>query len=239
MRRAMGSEKTRAAPARRGAAAGRGERRRLETRTRLVWAARELMARKGIGATSIQEITDTADVGFGSFYNHFASKEAIAEAVMEDAIESFGDAADQLARTIDDPAEVLAASVRHVVARAAADEAWGWFLVRTALARGRGLRRGLGKRLARDIAIGVRRRRFRMEDPLATTMAAGGTILAMIAARLQGEIAADAPERAATVVLKLLGLPPKEASQIAHRPLPAIAMPQDFAALRRVSQSVG
>src|SRR5262245_3253530 len=161
-----------AASARRGAP-GRRARRRLETRTRLVWAARELMARKGIGATSIQEITDTADVGFGSFYNHFPSKDAIAEAVMEDAIESFGDAADQLARTIDDPAEVLAASVRHVVARAAADEAWGWFLVRTALARGRGLRRGLGKRLARDIAIGVRRRRFRMEDPLATMMAAG------------------------------------------------------------------
>jgi len=197
------------------------------------------MARKGIGATSIQEITDTADVGFGSFYNHFPSKEAIAEAVMEDAVESFGDAADQLAWTIDDPAEVLAASVRHVVVRAAADEAWGWFLVRTALARGGGLRRGLGKRLARDIAIGARRRRFKMEDPLATTLAAGGAILALIAGRLQGEIAADAPERAATVVLRLLGLSAGEARRIAQRPLPAIAMPRDLPAPGRVAQPVG
>jgi len=224
----MGSGKTRAAPARRGAAAGRGARRRLETRSRLVRAARELMARKGIGATSIQEITDTADVGFGSFYNHFTSKEAIAEAVMEEAVESFGDAADQLAKTIDDPAEVLAASVRHAVTRASADEAWGWFLVRTALARGGGLRRGLGKRLARDIGIGVRRHRFKMDDPLATTTAAGGAILAMIAGRLQGELAADAPERAATVVLKLLGVPAREAGQIAHRPLPPIAASRDL-----------
>ena len=46
--------------------AGRGARRRLETRARLVRAARELMARKGVGATSIQEITEAADVGFGS-----------------------------------------------------------------------------------------------------------------------------------------------------------------------------
>src|SRR5437867_12533088 len=93
------------------------------------------MARKGIGSTSIQEITDTADVGFGSFYNHFDSKEAIAEAVMEEAIESFGAAADRLADVIEDPAEVLAASVRPAVLTPAADEAWASLLIRTALPR--------------------------------------------------------------------------------------------------------
>jgi len=184
------------------------------------------MGRKGIGATSIQEITDTADVGFGSFYNHFVSKEAIAEAVMDDAIESFGDAADRLARTIDDPAEVLAVSTRHAVMRAASDETWGWFLVRSALARADGLRRGLGPRLARDIRAGVEKRRFEVEDPFGVMLAAGGAILAFIAARLHGDVGEDAPERAATVVLKLLGLPAKEATQIANRPLPAIALPQ-------------
>ena len=185
-------------------------------------AARELMGRKGIGATSIQEITDTADVGFGSFYNHFDSKDAIAEAVMADAIESFGDAADRLAETIDDPAEVLAASVRHAVGRAASDDAWGWFLIRTALARAGTLRQGLGPRLARDIRIGVERRRFKVKDSLAATLAAGGAVLAIIAARLHREIGDDAPERAAAVVLELLGLPAAEASRVAKRPLPPI-----------------
>ncbi len=216
----------RVSSARRKTASSRGARRRLETRTKLVSAARELMGRKGIGATSIQEITDTADVGFGSFYNHFVSKEAIAEAVMDDAIESFGDAADRLARTIDDPAEVLAVSTRHAVMRAASDETWGWFLVRSALARADGLRRGLGPRLARDIRAGVEKRRFEVEDPFGVMLAAGGAILAFIAARLHGDVGEDAPERAATVVLKLLGLPAKEATQIANRPLPAIALPQ-------------
>jgi AcrR family transcriptional regulator len=190
-----------------------------------VSAARDLMARKGIGATSIQEITDTADVGFGSFYNHFPSKEAIADAVMEQAIESFGDAADRLAETIDDPAEVLAASVRHAVMRAASDEAWAWFLIRTALARGDSLRRGLGRRLARDVRTGVAAGRFKVEDPIVTMLAAGGAILAVIAGRLHGEIGRDAPERAAAVVLKLLGVPAREARHIANRPLPAIAAP--------------
>jgi AcrR family transcriptional regulator len=183
------------------------------------------MARKGIGATSIQEITNTADVGFGSFYNYFTSKEAIADAVMEEAVETFGDAADRLAETIADPAEVVAASVRHAIRRAAADEAWGWFLVRAALARAGGLRRGLGKRLARDVRIGVEARRFKVDDPPAAMLAAGGAVLAFIAGRLQGEVGDDAPERAATVVLRLLGLPAGEARQLASRPLPSIAAP--------------
>jgi AcrR family transcriptional regulator len=202
---------------------GRGARRRSQTRAKLVRAARELMARKGIGATSIQEITDRADVGFGSFYNHFVSKEAIADAVMEDAVESFGDAADRLAETIRDPAEVIAASVRHVVATAAGDEAWGWFLIRTALARAGGLQRGLGRRMARDIRTGIQARRFQVQDPMATMLAAGGTVLAIIGGRLHGEIGDDAPERAASIVLRLLGLGAKEASRVANRPLPRIA----------------
>jgi AcrR family transcriptional regulator len=209
--------------------AGRVARRRLETRARLVRAARELMARKGVGATSIQEITEAADVGFGSFYNHFDSKETIAAAVMAEAIESFGTAADRLAEVLEDPAEILAASVRHAVARAAADEAWGWFLVRTALTRTGVLRGGLGARLARDIRIGLERGRFEANDPLAAMLAAGGAILAIIAGRLQGDIGDDAPERAATVVLNLVGLRAKEAATIACRPLPAIAAPQDAA----------
>jgi AcrR family transcriptional regulator len=204
----------------------------LETRTKLVSAARELMARKGIGSTSIQEITDTADVGFGSFYNHFISKEAIAEAVMEDALESFGEAADRLAETIDDPAEVLAASTRHAIMRATSDETWGWFLVRSALASADSLRRGLGQRFARDVRIGLEKRRFKADDPLAAMLGAAGTILTFITARLHGDIGDDAPERAAAVVLKLLGIPAKEASQIANRPLPAIALPHGRAERR-------
>jgi AcrR family transcriptional regulator len=193
------------------------------------------MAQKGIGATSIQQITDAADVGFGSFYNHFASKEQIAEAVMEEALESFGDATDRLTAAIEDPAEVLAAAVRHAVMRAAADPAWGWFLVRTALARPDALRTGLGRRLARDVKSGIAKGRFKVDDPTAAVLAAGGVILALIAGHLHGEIADDAPRRAATAVLQMLGLPASAASALARRPLPLAA--QDPSSARRRSQS--
>ncbi|EUC21006.1 regulatory protein TetR, partial [Burkholderia sp. BT03] len=55
----------------------RGARRKRETRGRLLDAALRLMAEKGMEGVAINEITEAADVGFGSFYNHFESKEAI------------------------------------------------------------------------------------------------------------------------------------------------------------------
>ena len=54
----------------------RGARRKRETRARLLEAALRLSAERGMEGVAINEITEAADVGFGSFYNHFESKEA-------------------------------------------------------------------------------------------------------------------------------------------------------------------
>ncbi len=200
---------------------GRGERRRQETRAKLIRAAHELMAKNGINATTIQEITDTADVGFGSFYNHFESKTAIVQAIMDETIESYGDVLDQIADAVQDPAEILAASVRYVVMRGCEDPAWGWFLIRASLPV-QALRVGLGRRMARDIRAGVESGRFRTGDVTHTTVAIGGSTLSMLAARLQGEIGSDAPEVAAAIALKLAGLPARQAEAVANRSLPEL-----------------
>src|SRR5258708_39986734 len=55
----------------------RGARRKRETRARLLDAALKLMAERGMEGVAVNEITEAADVGFGSFYNHFESKESI------------------------------------------------------------------------------------------------------------------------------------------------------------------
>jgi AcrR family transcriptional regulator len=54
------------------------------------------MAEKGMEGVAINEITEAADVGFGSFYNHFESKESIYAAVVEWLFEEFGSRLDQL-----------------------------------------------------------------------------------------------------------------------------------------------
>lgn len=56
---------------------GRRERRREETRERLFRAALGLFARQGFQATTVESITEEADVGKGTFFNYFPSKEHV------------------------------------------------------------------------------------------------------------------------------------------------------------------
>jgi AcrR family transcriptional regulator len=55
----------------------RRERRRLETRDRLYRAALELFGERGFLETTVADITDAADVGKGTFFNYFRTKEHV------------------------------------------------------------------------------------------------------------------------------------------------------------------
>ena len=66
------------------------------------------------GAVAINEITEAADVGFGAFYNHFESKAAIPNAVVDDVFTSFCETLSHFAETKEDPAGIVAASFRYV-----------------------------------------------------------------------------------------------------------------------------
>ena len=58
-------------------AAGRRARRKAELRQRLLRAALDLFARQGFFATTIGQITESADVAKGTFFNYFPTKEHI------------------------------------------------------------------------------------------------------------------------------------------------------------------
>ncbi len=56
---------------------GRRERRTVETRERLFRAALDLFAKKGFNESTVEDITEAADVGKGTFFNYFPSKDHI------------------------------------------------------------------------------------------------------------------------------------------------------------------
>jgi len=56
---------------------GRRERKRIETRERIFRAALKLFAEHGFFETTVEEITEAADVGKGTFFNYFPSKEHV------------------------------------------------------------------------------------------------------------------------------------------------------------------
>jgi TetR/AcrR family transcriptional repressor of nem operon len=56
---------------------------RESVKEQIITAAVETLHRKGFNGTSVQDITDTAKVPKGSFYNHFESKEELAVAALD------------------------------------------------------------------------------------------------------------------------------------------------------------
>jgi len=57
--------------------ANRRERHRTETRARLFRAALDLFAERGFMETTVEDITEAADVGKGTFFNYFPTKEHV------------------------------------------------------------------------------------------------------------------------------------------------------------------
>lgn len=60
-----------------------------ETRTALIQAARELFTEKGYADTGTEEILRRAHTSRGAMYHHFASKEALFRAALEDVEQEF------------------------------------------------------------------------------------------------------------------------------------------------------
>jgi AcrR family transcriptional regulator len=78
---------------------GRRERRTAETRERLFRAALDLFARKGFTETTVEDITEAADVGKGTFFNYFPSKDHILLAFGEMQLAKLQSAVEEARRT--------------------------------------------------------------------------------------------------------------------------------------------
>jgi AcrR family transcriptional regulator len=200
----------------------RHARRRGQTHAKLIEAAKALFARQGVENTRINEITDEADVGFGSFYNHFDSKEAIVEAVLEQTLTAQAAAVDAITSQLDDPAEVIAAAHRHFVRQARSDPDWAWLLIRLDVSHNV-VWRALGRFARRDLQRAIKAGRLQVPNEQVALLAAGGAMLAVMRGVLDGQAPKDADTHHAEGILRLLGLPAADAAQVARRPLPSLA----------------
>jgi AcrR family transcriptional regulator len=77
----------------------RRSRRSLELRERLFRSALDLFAKKGFAETTVEDITNAADLGKGTFFNYFPSKEHILLAFSEMQLAKLQSAVEQARRT--------------------------------------------------------------------------------------------------------------------------------------------
>lgn len=206
-----------------GAVAGnRSQRRKERTRAALIRAAQGLIAAGRLNAP-VLEITQAADVGMGSFYNHFASKEELFEAAVTDVLDAHGALLDELTAGLDDPAETFASSFRLTgrLFRRRPRE------TRIMLANWSALLasdRGVAPRALRDIKAAAQAGRFRLDDPQRALAMAGGVLLGL-GHLLTNDLTRDdgrTADAAAEDLLVLFGMPTDDAHDVCTRPLPRI-----------------
>lgn len=198
------------------------DRRKARTRAALIAAAQRLLAEQGRAEVSIQEITDAADVGFGSFYNHFTSKDELFDAAVALTLEEHGALLDSVVGDLEDPAEIFAASVRLTGRLQRIHPQMAGILVRTGLPYLTS-DRGLAPQATRDLQAAADSGRLDIGDPQIAVAMVGGALLGVLhlletrpeldAGRVTDELAAR--------LLCMFGLPRAEAQEIATRPLPA------------------
>ena len=210
-----------AAPAGGAPRASRLDRRKARTRQALIDAAVRLIAEGRGDRASIAEITEEADIGFGSFYNHFDGKEQLFQTASQEVLERWGQLIDQARAGLTDPAELYAVGLR-ISGRL------GWTHPGiTGFLTGAGLDAldvpgGLAPRALRDICAGQAAGRFTVLDAeIALSAVAGGLLgLWRMCQRHPERVTEAVVDQLADAVLRLLGVPAGEAARLAALPLP-------------------
>lgn len=207
---------------------GRLAKKRRQTRARLLEAAYHIMSDGGVDAAKIKDITDQADVGFGTFYNYFESKDQLASQVLDCLIDDFGRrniaATRGLARK--DPALVMPVSIRLVLRTVMASPLWQWWAMRPDLLVDR-MREGFGPFAMRDMREAVRHGIFQLEEEnisdawsLAVWMMVAGVHDVAV-----GNRSPDIETFVTESVMRLMGVAPADARRLANTRLPPYPAP--------------
>lgn len=200
---------------------GRRERRKLEARERLLAAARQLIAGNGAAELRIADLTTAADLGFGTFYSHFESKEAIIEAVLEDVLSSAATAIGSRALEFDDPAETASYSYRRFI-RFAQDEPELAAVLADLAGAGDLFERALMPYARKTLERGRDTGRFRLDDLELCLISISAAAFAAIKGVLSGRLGPDAGTIGAEMMLRGFGVDPGDAARIAHQELEKI-----------------
>ncbi len=196
----------------------RTDRRRERTRARLAQAARELISEKGVSGLRISDITERADVGLGSFYNHFESKEELVEAVILGSVAALAETVATPTSEDQDPAELVAFAIRRFVRLAYDQPGFARMLVH--LNHADALFTVAVQPYARtalEAAMAAGRLHPTDLEVALTTLV--GASLALMRGIVDGRVGPDADVAWADAALRSLGLPPAEAAEIARRPM--------------------
>lgn len=199
----------------------RVERKRRDTRDRIVLEAELLMRSRPIDEITIQNITDASNIGHGTFYLHFKSKYEVLIPIVEQEAIRWDEIIQRRVSDVDDPAIVLASSSRYMARVIVADPLWRWFLQHSGVPVD-DMRQAIGRFGARDFGRGLMSGRFKVPElTIASSYMLGGFVNGLLASFDSAD-----PNRTidqmVEMFLRVVGLDPEEAEEIASLPLPEL-----------------
>lgn len=109
-------------------AQNRHEKRRQRTRDAIIEAAAATFLRKGVAGATVAEITEAADVGYGSFYNHFHSLQDLVSAVADRTMARVVSVTEEVLPEKDSHELVPAVSLRIIMRLMTHDPSTRWLL---------------------------------------------------------------------------------------------------------------
>ena len=201
---------------------GRVARRQRRNRDALIAAARDVMTEKGVDAATMLEIAERADVGAGTVYNYFRSKDDLAIAVLETLMHDLALRIEVVTNTFEDPAQVYAFGIRSVLDTATSDMRWAQMLHRSEVIADAMFRR-MGPFAIRDLRLASQAGRFEVSNAelvwRLTTHALIGASLAITT----GQLPASAKDQIIVRLLCMTGIGANAAVELAARPRPTLA----------------
>ncbi|MCE7999103.1 MAG: TetR/AcrR family transcriptional regulator [Rhodobiaceae bacterium] len=199
----------------------RVERKRMRARARILEAAEELMRAKGFDPVKIQDITDVADVGHGTFYTHFKTKMDVLVPIVRTKARKVTEQLDDLTGDMSDPAEVVSVSIRHMLTEISKDPLWTWFLFKSDLPMDQ-IREASGESAKRDIQNGIAAGRFidHQEETLEPFLL--GALVGIIRDKFETGLDQPIIENCAYLLLLILGIEKEEAHKLSCTPLPPL-----------------
>jgi len=187
-------------------------------RARLLAGAMALVADKGPGALSIDDVISAAEVSRGTFYKYFDSPEALVRELAVDIANELICLAEPLVQGHVDPAERVSCGMRVVSRLARVHPLAASFLVRLGWPDARGPQLLLDF-VERDLAQGLRQGRF-VPMPMALALnIVAGSVLGAANSMLAPGCESDFAEQSAAAALRALGLDGAEARRVATLPL--------------------
>jgi AcrR family transcriptional regulator len=187
------------------------------TRAALIAAGRRLFCERPVDAVSVDDIVQAADVGKGSFYNHFVDREGLVRAISAEIRASVERAVDHANAGVEDPARRVARACCVYLRFALDDPERAGFLVRVHSGH-TSLEAPLNRGLVADISNGLREGRFRvatLEAGVLYVLGVNQVALVRIVQEPSAALAVSLAQQMCALMLSGLRLPDLEADMIA------------------------